>query len=482
MSKMAVFKSGLTYQKLKDAADAGALATIGTGSYRKNGKRFQAKVSYLDKRGGSSRRVYLTHTLEGTLTSGRNASGVRLLESLTNEWVQNVISDIKQVAGLNADPTMTVREALDWFIDSKDIRDENGNMIGARHSTLTFYRSCAKRIEICPALATKPVMEVTESDVDEWVEMLSRDKAKKTVSDSLNILDATCRKILGMDANPCKDVTVPKNVRKGKRGMRGKTKANSLTKNGIRRLNTKLDEREAEYDGLDLMAVGVRIALHTGMRAEEVSGLKWKSVDFLNEELYVENVIERAQIQALDDDGNKIFDDHGNPVTKYQEFDSYPKTEDSERSIHIDAELIECLKTHKKKVVALLEKEFPKKRERPNIEDLYVIGYLDGTHYSPHRLGVNFKKFCISRGIQGTEGVAIGFHHLRDTFATLSIQGGKPISEVSAILGHAAIQTTLNRYVGKDKEEQRRVVDAMADTLGARLPQDIPTVGGVTAA
>ncbi|MBR3312971.1 MAG: site-specific integrase [Atopobiaceae bacterium] len=482
---MATFASGLSYEALKSAADNNALNTLSRGGIRKNGKRLQVTLCYKTLDG---KRRLLAHNVDavtmerlnlsdevmernegGTKASGRGKTNKGDRAAIVSAWRELVVHDIKSVAGVNDDPTISVREACERYISGKVVVDEDGKMVGARASTLTFYRYCAKRLDVLPRLANKSLIDVTQADVDEWVKKLSATHSEKSIRDSLHVLDATCRQVMKGKVSPCADVEIPKNVRKSKRGP--KSRPNALTKDGVRRVNSLLNEREAKYKGIDLMTVGARIALHTAMRAEEVAGLRWHDVDFINGQVYVRNVIERAELPELDKDGNKVYDKRGHVKTTYHEFDAEPKTKGSIRDVPMDAELARILKKHRADVAALLG-AMPEK-ERPSIDSLYVVGRLDGTHYSPHRIGDNFRAFCRVRGVLGTEGVVVGFHDLRHTWATLSINDGMPISEVSRILGHSDIHVTLSKYVGEDKEKQREIVDAMNDVFSACIPDDV---------
>ena len=460
-------KSGLPYEKLRAAADARALETLGKGSWRAHGRRYQAKVSYYDKTGARSKRVDLTMVMRDTETSGRNATGSRELDAKVARWVADIEADIKSISRMDGDTNKSTRDCLEYFIASKMIVGRDGEMIGARHSTLTFYRSCAARIEKSPRLANMPLVDVTKRDVQNWIDVLSETHAAKSVRDSLNVLNQCCKDMLPEGHNPCVGVRVPKNVRRTRKG-RTSTRPNYLNMGGIRILNDALDERVAKNGGKpDPFVIGVRIALHTGMRAEEVSGIKWSAVDFANNQIYVTNVIERAYRPETDEDGEQVL--------RYAEFDSKPKSINSKRAIPLRGELRDMLIDYKRQVSGELAKT--KGAGRKDLESLYVIGRADGTHYSPHRLGVNFKKWCRVRNIMGTEKEIIGYHDLRHTFASVTLkEHPEQLAEISAVLGHANTQVTIDKYVGKDPEEQKAFMESVADIFSARTPTDVITL------
>lgn len=477
---MGKYKSGLSYDKLKMAADNNALDTLTKGNFKKNGKHLQACLSYKDAEG---KRRYLAHNISDTKASGRGRTGVDAKAKILAEWRELVVADIKAVASIHDDPTVSVSTALEYFIESKDKRDGNGIHVGVRASSLTFYRYAAKRVGVLPRLATMPLKDVTKRDVEELVTVMAtgasgKQYTTKSIRDTLNVLSQVFRHY--QLPNPCEGVSLPQNAARSKRED-SSTMPNTLTEETVRRLNTLLDERERKSIGIDNVVLGARIALHTGLRAEEVSGLRWRDVDLLNGYLFVRNVIERAEVQETDQNGNV--------VTKYREFDAQPKTVGSRRDIPLDAELLKVLSDTRVRFVETLRVQHPRMKDG-SIEKLASSSYVlskpvtdeNGkvthyTHYSPHRLGVNFRKWAGRVGVVGTEGAVEGIHTLRHTFATLMILNGMAISEVSRLLGHSNITTTLNRYCGEDKGRQREIIDAMASTMSARVPDDVMVLG-----
>ena len=55
-----------------------------------------------------------------------------------------------------------------------------------------------------------------------------------------------------------------------------------------------------------------------------------------------------------------------------------------------------------------------------------------------------------------------GFHSLRHTFSTKWVEKGLDIKCLSAILGHASVNITLNRYVHTSMDMKRKNMDLMA--------------------
>lgn len=467
---MAGFKSGLTYEQLRHIADNGGEESLSQGGLRKNGPRLQAVLTYRC----DGKRKYVYHTLEGSVSSGRDATGKRAAKALLKEWRDDVVSDLKSISGITVDPTSSVRECVeDWIQNRVDLGK-------AQPSTATYYRNAAKRIFRYP-LASMPINQLTMQIVQAWINDLSKTLAAKTVKASYDVLDATCRKVLGPSLNPCVKETPdrdgielpsPKKDRK-----KGGKKPNALSLDGVARFNTLLDEREAAYDGIDIMAIGARLALHTGMRAEECCGLKWEDVDLAASEIHVVRAIQRAEIPVKDDDGEFIRDKSGNLVTKYTEFAADPKTEDSGRYIPLDPETVDMLSRHRETMTKMVKDAYAKKKRIPSISSLYVLGGVDGSFFSPYKLGKRWCNFSRSRNLLGTSGRPVTLHDLRHTNATRTLADGTDITTVSQLLGHSESSVTLNRYTTSDEQTKRAAVNRMARVFSMR---ELPEMEGVT--
>lgn len=457
---MAGFKCGLTYEQLRGIVEADAIDRLGRGTIRQNGKKLQAKTSYRS----NGKRVYLTHTIDGTKATGRDATGKRKSRELLSDWVKQVAEDARQIAGRAADPTSPTRLCIEQYIDQRESIDK------IRHSTATFYRNAAKRIYRYP-LASMPLQDLTTPIVKAWAADLSKTLAGKTVKSSFDLLDAVCREIVGHDHNPCNGVDLPRITHNARTKS---ARPNALSYDGVARCNSLMDEREAKTNGTDYVMLGARIALNTGMRAEEVTGLRWRDVDFYTKTIHVRNIIERAELPELDEYKKVVYDSKGNPKVTYSEYDEEPKTKNSTRDIPMTSELLDLLTSHKKYVRKVMTEltlntgDTSESVKLPDIESLYVLGSVDGKHMSPHRLGINWGKFARSRKIIGTEGKHVTFHDLRHTFATRAIAYGIDIATVSRILGHSEISVTLNKYVNSDEATKRAAINKMANVFSMR--------------
>ena len=160
---------------------------------------------------------------------------------------------------------------------------------------------------------------------------------------------------------------------------------------------------------LDIYKLGVLIALYTGLRIGELCALKWD--DITEDSITVRRTVQR--LSKPDGSGTEL---HIGP----------PKTKTSLRQIPIPSFLkgpIESLRSADSK-------------------DSYVLSLHPGDIMEPRALQYRFKGYLKSAGIE-----TANFHALRHTFATRCVEAGFEIKSLSEILGHANVQTTLNKYV-----------------------------------
>lgn len=176
----------------------------------------------------------------------------------------------------------------------------------------------------------------------------------------------------------------------------------------------------------DRLYAAWRLAATTGMRRGELLGLRWKDVDLDRGRLSI------TQTLVLIDNKPCL---------------STPKTESGRRSIALDAETLAILRGHRSSVV----------QERLALglgmspTDLLFTS-VDGAPLHPDWFGRTFTRHAMAAGLP-----PIRLHDLRHTFATLALDAGVKVWDVSDILGHANISITLDLY-------RHAVPDTQAET------------------
>ncbi|HCJ01496.1 MAG TPA: hypothetical protein DHV31_01255 [Clostridiales bacterium] len=167
---------------------------------------------------------------------------------------------------------------------------------------------------------------------------------------------------------------------------------------------------------------GVLLCLYSGLRVGELLALKWSDIDLQSGHLSV--------LRSCHDGKGKDG--------KYIKIEDTPKTSSSRRIIPLPKQLLPLLKDLKK---------------RSNSE--YVIS-SNGKSISVRSYQRSFdllqQKLVISHH---------GFHSLRHTFATRSLECGMDIKTLSEILGHKSPTVTLNRYVHSMMEHKQDMMNKL---------------------
>jgi len=152
------------------------------------------------------------------------------------------------------------------------------------------------------------------------------------------------------------------------------------------------------------------LALSTGMRQGELFGLSWDAVDLDRGILHV-----RQQLTNV----------KGIPKL------TRPKTPKSRRLIELTDDAVEALTEHRALTL----------REGFGGSEVVFCG-KNGGYIQRASFARNFWHRSLDKaGIERR-----GFHHLRHTYATLTLGAGVPVHIVSAVLGHARPSITLDVY------------------------------------
>lgn len=180
--------------------------------------------------------------------------------------------------------------------------------------------------------------------------------------------------------------------------------------------------------------IAVHIAAFTGLRREEVLGLKWDCVDFEKSIFIIKEVITKAG---------------GTVVVKP------PKNEDSYRRIKIPEPLLEKLK------------QLKQTQERDaGLFNIPVENY-DHIFCKPNSelYHVNYVSTMLKNVIEQHNLKPIRFHDLRHTFASIAHEQGVSIFEISKALGHSTISTTSNIYTHLFDDTNAKTTDSVARSI-----------------
>lgn len=175
-----------------------------------------------------------------------------------------------------------------------------------------------------------------------------------------------------------------------------------------------------------LVALGVVTAIYTGLRIGEVSGLQFGDIDLSQNSLCVKRTVER--IVDVDNGTTKMLV-------------GLPKTPSSQRCIPLHTDLVQYLAP---------------------IKNFYHSHFylLSGTDkpIEPRTFRNAYYRICKEIGITKP----LKFHALRHTCATLLIEAGNDVKNVSAVLGHSNVSTTLNIYTHASFKKQNEAIQSLS--------------------
>jgi integrase len=177
------------------------------------------------------------------------------------------------------------------------------------------------------------------------------------------------------------------------------------------------------------------LALETGMRKGELCGLIWGDINF-----------EAGMVSVI----RTLLKSGINPIL------GTPKNGKS-RTIKLSKTTVELLKKLKVKQSEI------KLCQGTKLDDQnYIFTKQNGKPLQINNLAENeFNKLITQAGVK-----KIRIHDLRHTAATLMIENGVPIKEVSERLGHSDVGITLNRYSHVTPAMQEKAALVMDQILG----------------
>jgi integrase len=194
------------------------------------------------------------------------------------------------------------------------------------------------------------------------------------------------------------------------------------------------------------------LALSTGMRRGELLGLRWRDIALERRTLSVRTNVTEARQQK----GVKAAQVIVTAGTKRYIL-ANTKTKHSRRTISLSQTAVEALKAHKLRQ----EEERQKLGQHWQNYDLVFPNQTGGLMIPDNLAKRGFKKLLEKAGLPD-----IRFHDLRHTAATLAIARGANIKQVSEMLGHSDVKTTLSIYTHVIPNMHQAVAEVMDDILG----------------
>jgi len=171
-----------------------------------------------------------------------------------------------------------------------------------------------------------------------------------------------------------------------------------------------------------------------GLRRSELCGLRWEHVDFAGRTLRVCQTVQRidGRLQVLG-----------------------TKTRRSNRTVPLPARALHALAEHHRRV-----QELHGEPGRPWRPDNYVFGHRHGTALEPRTVTKLWNDLCAEHGLR-----VVPLHGLRHTCVSLLLALGVHPRIVMEIVGHSAMEMTMNVYGHVNLENQRAALDHLDEQL-----------------
>lgn len=293
-------------------------------------------------------------------------------------------------------------------------------------TTLESYRTLV-RVHITPALGAVPLARLTAAQVQAWqADMLRKETptgkpiSPRRVAYARAVLRSALHEAvrLGMiQQNPVDRVRPPRQSPK------------EVTAFNLPQARALMEA--ARGHRLEAM---LAVAWQTGMRLGELLAVTWADVDFEDRTL-------RIRQNLVDVDGELVFQE--------------PKTEKGKRTLPMSAALLADLRAHRKRQ---LEERL---RAGSSWEDNDLIFCKQSGKPLPPRDAQEVWYRLRNKA----DLPKYGFHSLRHTYATLALQAGVGLAEVSANLGHVSPAFTAKQYIHVLPEMRRAAADRFAAFL-----------------
>lgn len=292
-----------------------------------------------------------------------------------------------------------------------------------RNSTCTGYESTIN-LHLKPYLGKREIQSLRPEHVQEIINTLVKEgKAPSTVRKAHTLLHAALDQAIvngWLLHNPSDKTILPK-----------------LEQQEIRFFS--LDEQRRFIQALPDSTAGraLYFILGTGIRASELTGLRW--ADVYGNYFTISQTIRR----------NRNFEEGETQRTTLQT--SKPKTKAGRRMIPLSPKMQELIALQREKqrmARRMAEKGW-------NSNDLVFCSEI-GTPYEGRNLTRVLHRTLKKAGIE-----RLGVHALRHTFATRALESGMDVRTLSEILGHAKVALTLQLYAHSSIETKRSAMENM---------------------
>lgn len=399
-----------------------------TGSkiyWRENRGKWQGVLYYQDKNGKQRQKAIM-------LTAKKRES---------QEMFEKIKAELNEQMRVNPDVSkaipMSSKTVKDRVSDYLNYLEDIVAMGNLEQSTLSNKRNNAELYIYREPIADLPYESVTKNDVIEWItSVMGKGIASSTLNTAIGVLRQTYSWDVEHGIIKHSPMTYVKSPKKPVKPV------NYATDVSLKRLNVQIG-RKLKDKRQRRQAIGFMMALHMGLRGEEICGLRWKDIHFTSFDYETPNGYKVNLQPAYASIRNVIARNRGKPYAKH------PKTNASDRDVPMPDEIEVLLLKYRDYWC----KEHGVSMPNPN---WYVFGEKE-EFYNPRLLSGAFTYLARKYNLIGSDGRYLTLHGLRDTHATVAVQSkAVDIKTLSGIMGHADVATTLRMYTGYGDEKVKR--------------------------
>jgi len=318
-------------------------------------------------------------------------------------WAITAAAEVQRGVHTADSASITVAKAAERWLDAVRANKREPTTIAAYDQHV--------RLHIVPKCGTRRLSQLTAPEVkrflDEWLVELSRPMAIRVLRSLKAII--TEAQTAGLVAQNVALAVKPRKVK------RDKAKVTPPPKQALRAILA------AAAKGEDAMGrAAVELATFTGLRASELRGLSWRSVDLKRARVTVEQRADAAGVIGP------------------------PKSEAGHRTISLPARVVTVLKLWKLKCKpGAMDLVFPSTRGKPISHRVLTVN-----HVEPIMAAAKVEKF--------------GLHAFRHAAASLWIEQGLTAKRVQMLMGHSSITMTFDTYGHLFDQAQKDDDDAAA--------------------
>lgn len=183
----------------------------------------------------------------------------------------------------------------------------------------------------------------------------------------------------------------------------------------------------------------IYLLLYTGIRIGELLGLEWSHIDFNRQLVYIRQ------------NKKKLYTGVNDMIGKL-------KTKSARRDIPIDNTVVMILKQQKSlcnQNKLILGEDYYKDKS-------FVFADISGMPLKHHTVKYYWAKLLKTVSIEHR-----GIHQLRHTFASIAIQKGVNIKQLSSTLGHSKVNITYDVYGHLYPEDTSKVTNAISEFMSS---------------